>query len=110
LEVERERGRERERERESHLGARAAKLGVGFSEGGFQGRDQPPERCRLLTLRKKNQFEKNYFTEMCSASEAGSYLRLIDWYLFVEHAAGSISLASREAEGRLGFIELPISR
>jgi len=24
------------------------------------------------------QFENNYFTEMCSGSEAGSYLRLID--------------------------------
>ena len=24
------------------------------------------------------QFEDNYFTEMCSGSEAGSYLRLID--------------------------------
>ena len=25
-------------------------------------------------------------------------------YLFVEHAAGGISLASREAQGRLGFV------
>ena len=25
------------------------------------------------------QFENNYFTEMCSGSEAGSYLRLIDF-------------------------------
>ena len=25
-----------------------------------------------------NEFENNYFTEMCSGSEAGSYLRLID--------------------------------
>ena len=25
-----------------------------------------------------SQFENNYFTEMCSGSEAGSYLRLID--------------------------------
>ena len=30
-----------------------------------------------------SQFEKNYFTEMCSGSEAGSYLRLID---FVYHS------------------------
>ena len=29
------------------------------------------------------QFENNYFTEMCSGSEAGSYLRLID---FVYHS------------------------
>ena len=26
----------------------------------------------------QGQFENNYFTEMCSGSEAGSYLRLID--------------------------------
>jgi len=26
-----------------------------------------------------SQFENNYFTEMCSGSEAGSYLRLIDF-------------------------------
>jgi len=29
------------------------------------------------------QFENNYFAEMCSGSEAGSYLRLID---FVYHS------------------------
>ena len=30
-----------------------------------------------------SQFENNYFTEMCSGSEAGSYLRLIN---FVYHS------------------------
>jgi len=30
-----------------------------------------------------SQFKNNYFTEMCSGSEAGSYLRLID---FVYHS------------------------
>ena len=30
-----------------------------------------------------SQFENNYFTEMCSGSETGSYLRLID---FVYHS------------------------
>jgi len=30
-----------------------------------------------------SQFENNYFTEMCSGSEADSYLRLID---FVYHS------------------------
>jgi len=30
-----------------------------------------------------SQFENSYFTEMCSGSEAGSYLRLID---FVYHS------------------------
>jgi len=33
--------------------------------------------------RYSSQFENNYFTEMCSGSEAGSYLRLID---FVYHS------------------------
>ena len=28
--------------------------------------------------RYSSQFKNNYFTEMCSGSEAGSYLRLID--------------------------------
>jgi len=32
---------------------------------------------------RSSQFENNYFTEMCSGSEAGSYLRLID---FVYHS------------------------
>jgi len=27
-----------------------------------------------------SQFENNYFTEMCSGSDAGSYLNLIDFY------------------------------
>ena len=27
---------------------------------------------------ERSQFENNYFTEMCSGSEAGSYFRLID--------------------------------
>jgi len=30
------------------------------------------------TDRSSSQFENNYFTEMCSGSEAGSYLRLVD--------------------------------
>ena len=28
-----------------------------------------------------SQIENNYFTEMCSGSEEGSYLRLIDFYI-----------------------------
>ena len=35
-------------------------------------------RPGLGTDRYSSQFENNYFTEMCSGSEAGSYLRLID--------------------------------
>ena len=30
-------------------------------------------------IKNRSQFENNYFTEMCSGSEAGSYLRLIDF-------------------------------
>jgi len=37
------------------------------------------EEGETTTDRCSSQFENNYFTEMCSGSEAGSYLRLIDW-------------------------------
>ena len=39
--------------------------------------------CPDLVDRYSYQFENNYFTEMCSGPEAGSYLRLID---FVYHS------------------------
>jgi len=35
-------------------------------------------RVRKPAHRYSSQFENNYFTEMCSGSEEGSYLRLID--------------------------------
>ena len=40
-----------------------------------------PGEARLLTSESpcSFQFKNNYFTEMCSVSEAGSYLRLIDF-------------------------------
>ena len=34
---------------------------------------------QISTCGQANQFKNNYFTEMCSGSEAGSYLRLIDF-------------------------------
>ena len=37
----------------------------------------------LTDVEQISQFENNYFTQMCSGSEAGSYLRLID---FVYHS------------------------
>ena len=40
----------------------------------FPARMMPP--CSLLGY--SSQFKNNYLTEMCSGSEAGSYLRLID--------------------------------
>jgi len=34
---------------------------------------------QLLYKNEHNYFKNNWFTEMCSGSEAGSYLRLIDF-------------------------------
>ena len=48
--------------------------------GGRAAEAQSPPRHQLPT---RSQFENNYFTEMCSGSQAGSYLRLID---FVYHS------------------------
>jgi len=39
----------------------------------------PPTKVFLNTLGSSSQFKNNYFTEMYSGSEAGSYLRLIDF-------------------------------
>ena len=47
------------------------------------------------TDRYSSQFENNCFTEMCSGSEAGSYLRLID---FVYHS----TLGSRVTKKKRG--------
>ena len=49
-------------------------------------------------------FENNYFTEMCGGSEAGSYLRLID---FVYHSTlGSrVIKKKKEQEGRASSVE-----
>ena len=37
-----------------------------------------PTQSENCTDRCSSQFNNNYFTEMCSGSEEGSYLRLID--------------------------------
>ena len=39
--------------------------------------DSENSEIESCTDRCSSQFENNYFTEMCSRSEAGSYLRLI---------------------------------
>ena len=39
------------------------------------------------------QFENNYFTEMCSGSEAGSYVRLID---FVYHSTIGLRVIKKQ--------------
>ena len=43
-----------------------------------------------------SQFENNYFTEMCSGSEAGSYLRLID---FVYHSTIGFRVIKKDLLG-----------
>jgi len=48
------------------------------SRRGRLGSEAGPRRCEHAYLPHSSQFENNYFTEMCSGSEAGSYLRLID--------------------------------
>ena len=45
-----------------------------------------------------SQSENKYFTEMCSGSEAGSYLRLID---FVYHSTLGFRLIKKKKRGRL---------
>ena len=42
-----------------------------------------------------SQFKNNYITEMCSGSEAGSYLRLID---FAYHSTLGLRVIRREEE------------
>jgi len=56
----------------------------------FEALPESEVRCWTLTMMRnrssagaRTQFENKYFTEMCSGSEAGSYLRLID---FVYHS------------------------
>ena len=45
------------------------------------GRGYEDRICRVNTHKGLNNYKAliNYFTEMCSGSEAGSYLRLIDF-------------------------------
>jgi hypothetical protein len=55
---------------------------VHVQDGRLEGVRPPMVSLPLGGLRVF-QFENNYFTEMCSGSEAGSYLRLTD---FVYHS------------------------
>ena len=43
-----------------------------------------------------DQFKNNYFTEMCRGSEAGSYLRLID---FVYHSTLGLRVIKKRRRG-----------
>jgi len=50
---------------------------------------------------KQAQFESNYFTEMCSGSEAGSYLRLID---FVFHSTLGLRVIKKREKSVQGKV------
>ena len=52
-----------------------------------------------ITCSRREKFENNYFTEMCSGSEAGSYLRLID---FVYHSTLGVRLDGAWVGGLVG--------
>ena len=45
------------------------------------------------TARRRSRFENNYFTKMCSGSEAGSYLRLI---YFVYHSTLGLRVTKKK--------------
>jgi len=68
---------------------------AGHQFGAKQGPGSPNRRNQIIL---GSQFEDNYFTEMCSGSEAGSYLRLID---FVYHS----TLVLRVIEKRSSYWE-----
>ena len=54
----------------------------------------------VMLRRSGTKFENNYFKEMCSASEAGSYLRLTD---FVYHSTLSLRVIKKKKKPRARF-------
>ena len=52
---------------------------------------------------KINHFENNYFTEMCSGSEAGSYLRLID---FLYHSTLGLRVIKKRKKNSLVHVSV----
>ena len=61
-----------------------------FRVRGLGGRGSETESC---TDRYSSQFENNSFTEMCSGSKAGLYLRRID---FVYHSTLGVRLIQKK--------------
>jgi len=59
----------------------------------------PRRLGKFCQLPAKREFENNYFTEMSSGSEAGSYLRLID---FVYHSTLGLRLLKKKKRKRRG--------
>ena len=55
-----------------------------------------------ISLACSSQFENNYFTEMCSGSKAGSYLRLIDFCITQRKAQGPSRTCNESKEQPLG--------
>jgi len=64
--------------------------------GGCGSRWRGAQR-RARSLHTRFEFENNYFTEMCSGSEAGSYLRLID---FVYHSTLGLRVIKKKKKMR----------
>jgi len=67
-------------------------------------RRRSTSRCERATNR--SQFENNYFTETCSGTEAGSYVRPID---FVYHSTLGLRVIkrSRRREGNEQRVSVP---
>ena len=68
-----------------------------LSEAAGKSENLPPEHVRNLILGhaglQARNFEKDYFTEMCSGFEAGSCLRLID---FVYHSTLGLRVIKKQ--------------
>ena len=60
-----------------------------------------PGRGRAWCREQGSQFENTYFTEMCSGSEEGSYLRLID---VVYHSTLGLREIKRDEEGQVAVV------
>ena len=85
------------------------------SEAARESSRDPSETSRnpAAACGSSSQFENNFFTEMCSGPEAGSYLRLID---FVYHSTQGLRVIKKkkfksgfESErGREGIVESPL--
>ena len=54
-------------------------------------------RAEGIALRRLRRFKNNYCTEMCSGSEAGSHLRLIDFSITQDETRPNTRAAGRKA-------------
>ena len=55
----------------------------------------------------KSRFENNYFTEICSGSEAGSYLRLMD---FVHHSTLGLRVTKQKEKKTYPGVQSALSK